>query len=56
MRRIAERGKKGESTATRQRFRDDADLAEQQAALLREAVTEYAARGLSVLIDPEDVR
>jgi two-component system chemotaxis response regulator CheB len=54
MRRVADRAKTGASTKLRHKFSTDADLAEQQAALLRDAVTEYAARGLSVLIGSEE--
>jgi len=55
MRRVAERAKADESTKMRDKYTADADVAEQQAVLLREAVTEYAARGLSVLIGAEDL-
>ena len=54
MRRVADRAKNRESRKLRDKFNDDADMAERQAVLLREAVTEYAARGLSVLIASED--
>jgi two-component system chemotaxis response regulator CheB len=54
MRRAADRAKTGTSGRLGDRFGGDADLAEQQAALLREAVTEYAATGLSVLIPSEE--
>lgn len=54
MRRIADRAR-GESPVVKKKFTEDADLAQQQAALLRDAVTEYAARGLSVLIESEAV-
>jgi two-component system chemotaxis response regulator CheB len=55
MRRVADRAKTGRSKKSREKFGADADLAEQQAVLLRDAVTEYAARGLSVLISSEDL-
>jgi two-component system, chemotaxis family, protein-glutamate methylesterase/glutaminase len=54
MRRIAARARGGDSPAMHQQFSGEADLAEQQAALLRDAVTEYASRGLSSLTAPED--
>jgi len=54
MRRGADRAQSRDSTKLRDRFSNDADMAERQAVLLRDAVTEYAARGLSVLIASED--
>jgi two-component system chemotaxis response regulator CheB len=54
MRRVANRIKSKESTKVQDKFSADAAMAERQAILLRDAVTEYAARGLSVLITAED--
>ena len=54
MRRVADRAQARESTKVSDKFSADADLAERQAVLLRKAVTDYAARGLSVLIGSEE--
>jgi two-component system chemotaxis response regulator CheB len=53
MRRIADRAANSESPV-RAQFTDDAEVAERQAALLRDAVTEYASRGLSLLLGSEE--
>jgi hypothetical protein len=53
MRRVANRASTSEPSSS-DRFVEDAEMAEQQAALLRDAVTEYAARGLSVLAGSEE--
>ena len=49
MRRIANRAGGGQFSRVTDRFNDEADHAEHQARLLREAITEYASRDLSVL-------
>jgi two-component system chemotaxis response regulator CheB len=53
MRRVAERTGDPQSPV-RAQFSGDAELAERQAALLRDAVTEYASRGLSALTGSEE--
>lgn len=53
MRRIAARAG-GRSAGTSEGFTQEAELAEHQAALLRDAVTEYASGGLSVLSGSEE--
>jgi two-component system chemotaxis response regulator CheB len=54
MRRVAKRGREGERASVHAQFTEEAEHAEHQARLLREAVTEYASRGLSVLSGSED--
>ena len=56
MRRVADRASTGELKRVTTQFNEEAEHTEQQAALLREAVTEYASRGLSVLTGSEDQR
>jgi two-component system, chemotaxis family, protein-glutamate methylesterase/glutaminase len=53
MRRIAGRSENRNSGMSAD-FTNEADMAEKQAALLRDAVTEYASRGLSVLSGSEE--
>jgi two-component system, chemotaxis family, protein-glutamate methylesterase/glutaminase len=54
MRRVADRAKTDGPKKMRDKFIEDAEVAERQAVLLRQTVIEYAARGLSVLIGSEE--
>jgi two-component system, chemotaxis family, protein-glutamate methylesterase/glutaminase len=55
MRRMADRAGRGDARVVGERFIREADSAEHQAGLLRDAVTEYASRGASVLSEAEGV-
>ena len=54
MRRVAKRAATGELTQVTTQFNNQAEHAERQAELLRDAVTEYSSRDLSVLSGSED--
>jgi hypothetical protein len=53
MRRIGDRARTSNRGSVKAQFEEEAEQAEQQARVLRDAVTEYASRGLSVLSGSE---